>query len=175
MPQNSPSLRRISPALFVLSALCVGGCAGLPRIDPSGERFLVFPDNDAAVTAPGLPAPAGNLVAPPVVGSGGNSACPLCPFGNGGLGNCGLGESCLGSLRALGSACPLDGSCRDFDLFGARSPTAPPPGPAVATPLAATAPRATLPDADETLSVTPERILAPVGSEVVLKAGVLRE
>ena len=128
----SPAQRRLPLLLAVLIPLgtLVGGCAQFPRIDPSGERFLIWPGPAAASPALGaLSAIPTNQVAPPVFGSGGGgSLCPLCPLGGCPLGGCGL-----------------------------------------AAPLTNTVGRPTLP---EQLRITPERILAPVGSEVVLKAGV---
>lgn len=120
--------------VLMLVSLLASGCVGLPRIDPSGRRLLVWPDRTAqsapASGLPGLPS-LGNVDVPPV-------------------------------------------------LAGQAPPVVPPPAPAVpggapiafgsvpAGPVAQTA----QPPADEKLSITPSRLLAPVGSEVILKAGV---
>ena len=106
------------------------GLLGLPRIDPSGERCLIWPSgkgcclcplSDPAPTLASAPplsaAPAGNPLAPPV------TTDPYFPPG-------------AGTAAGLG-----------------------PPVAAATTPT-------------ETLTMTPERVLAPVGSEVVLRAGI---
>jgi len=90
-----------------LCALTVGGCAGLPRIDPTGERLFIWPQNQASAVSPA----AGNPVAPAVFTD------PVFP-----------------------------------------QPT--PGQPGVALP----------PVPQDTLSITPQRILAPVGTEVLLKS-----
>jgi uncharacterized repeat protein (TIGR01451 family) len=108
-----------------LAYVVAGGCAGLPRIDPSGERLLIWPKDQPRVASNVLVAPSSSVVAPPVV----------------------------------------------TDPFF--------PQPAVAaTPAAAITPGVT-PAAvalakvpTDKVTITPERVLAPVGSEVVLKAAV---
>ncbi len=88
-------------------ALTTGGCAGLPRIDPTGERIFLRPQNRVTPVA----APATNPLAPPVF----------------------------------------------------TDPVFPQPVPGQ--------PRVGLPPVpQDTLTITPERILAPVGSEVLLKS-----
>ncbi|TWT73573.1 hypothetical protein Pla123a_39090 [Posidoniimonas polymericola] len=133
---------------LVLAALAVAtltGCAmnGLPRIDPSGERFFIWPDSQPVVgplASPGavIAPPGGNATLPPV-GSAGTTAstgpsCPLCPL-------CPLG-------------CPLGGLFDDKTVIG---PVAGGPPPVEPT---------------NRVTLTPGRVLAPVGSEVVLRAGV---
>ncbi|MEQ8210357.1 MAG: hypothetical protein RH917_11040 [Lacipirellulaceae bacterium] len=109
--------RRDLPTLVVVAlAICIvglSGCAGLrcPRIDPTGERLLIWPKDQPRAT----PVVAGNPTAPPVLTD---------PF------------------------------------FPAQ--------PATAVPVQAARP-------PEVLKVTPERILAPIGSEVVIKAGICEE
>jgi uncharacterized repeat protein (TIGR01451 family) len=134
---------------LALAAVVIGGCASFPRIDPSGERFLIWPNQSATSTVPppaslpALPPLAGNQAAPPAVGAPavGSSAasdggfCPLCPF-------CNLND---------GACC----FCRDSD-----------PNPAAASLAAAPG------SPSEKMQVTPSRVLAPVGSEVVVRAGV---
>jgi uncharacterized repeat protein (TIGR01451 family) len=107
-----------------LAYVAVGGCAGLPRIDPSGERILIWP-KDRPQVATTLVAPPSSVVAPPVV----------------------------------------------TDPFF--------PQPAVATAPLATVSPGVLPATvalsqvpQDRVTITPERVLAPVGSEVVLKAAV---
>ncbi|WP_197526141.1 DUF11 domain-containing protein [Botrimarina colliarenosi] len=118
LSRRSPKAWRVA----LVAALLTSGCAGLPRIDPSGRRFLIWPEPQA--TAPTLPSQGGNLDVPPV-------------------------------------------------YAGAVPPAAPPPygAPAYGAPAGPVAVTAQSP-ADENLTITPSRILAPVGSEVILKAGV---
>ncbi|MEQ8848334.1 hypothetical protein [Botrimarina sp.] len=117
--------------LAVAAAVLVSGCAGLPRIDPSGRRILVWPEPAAPAAAPaGLPS-LGNVDAPPVFS--GQTVSPLPP-----------------------ATAPPVGSVAGVPTF-----VQPSPQQAVAAK-----------PAEETLSITPERVLAPIGSEVVLKAGV---
>lgn len=114
---TTPTLRSPLPTLLVVAlAVCIvglSGCAGLrcPRIDPTGERFFIWPKDQPQAT----PLVAGNPTAPPVLTD---------PF------------------------------------FPAQ--------PAAAVPVQAARP-------PEVLKVTPERILAPIGSEVVIKAGICEE
>lgn len=133
--------------LLLIGVAVLQGCARLPRIDPSGERLLIWPNRTAA-PAPALgSASASNAAAPPVYAPGTGPCLGLC-------------DNCRGNCRDLYDW--ITGS--DY-----QSPTslAPAPQPAVAT-----VSRPGYPDASEQLSITPERILAPVGSEVVLRAGV---
>lgn len=125
-------------------ALCLASHAGcaldrLPRIDPTGERILIFPGDEPTATAaivttptavdpftgaaPIVP-PSGNLVASPVLGD----SSSLC---------------CLGRLFS---------------------------GPSIIGPPVAAV--AGAPQAQDRVVMTPERVLAPIGSEVVLRAGV---
>lgn len=103
----------------------------MPRIDPSGRRVFIWPNQTAATTAAPVSS-TGNLTAPPV-------------------------------------------------LAGQAAPVVPPPAPVapVPVPVPVAAPIASAPvaqtvqsPADENLTITPSRLLAPVGSEVILKAGV---
>ncbi|MDC0936938.1 hypothetical protein OAS39_11685 [Pirellulales bacterium] len=104
--------RRLLPRVLTLCALATIGCAGLrgPRIDPTGERILIWPKDQVQAA----PAAVANPVAPPVYTD---------PF------------------------------------FPANQ------NPAAAAPVVAGPP-------PHVLKITPDRILAPVGSEVVLKAGI---
>lgn len=108
-----------------MAALVTSGCAGLPRIDPSGRRILIWPERQATTAAPTLASP-GNINVPPVYA--GTVAPPA---------------------TAAAPAGPT--------TFGA--PAAPVTNTALSPP-------------DEELKITPSRVLAPVGSEVILKAGV---
>jgi hypothetical protein len=137
---------RITLAAILAAQSLLSGCACLPRIDPSGERFLVFPSQQPAAPAGtvGAPAPtfsggAGNVVAPPVLSDGTASAS--------------TSNDCLGC-----------GNLYDQVFHGDRSSTAVDPanGQVVDVP-------------EERLTLTPSKVLAPVGSEVVLRAGVCNQ
>lgn len=115
--------------LALLAVVLVGGCAGLPRIDPSGRRILIWPEATSAPQAqlPSLPSlpQLGNIDVPPVVAGQAPIVAPPEPTGP--------------------------------SVFG--------------TPVPQTVMAARV-GADEELKITPSRLLAPVGSEVILKAGV---
>lgn len=105
-------------------AVMIAGCAGLrvPRIDPTGERVFIWPQNQVA-----LPSPiTGTVQAPPVYTD------PVFPQ-------------------------------------PALTPGVVPPTAAPGT-IQPTVPGLTV--AQDRLSITPDRILAPVGSEVILRAGI---
>ncbi|TWU25842.1 DUF11 domain-containing protein [Bythopirellula polymerisocia] len=121
---DRPRLISSTPKLVLaLAALVVSGCACLPRIDPSGERFFIWPNQEA--TSAVLAAPAiGNPVAPPVFTD------PVFP------------QATMPTASAAAAS-----------TFGAPVQ----PGNTVAP---------------ETLTISPERVLAPIGSEVILKAGI---
>lgn len=129
---NTPRQTRLL-ALAAAGLLACGfgaGCAGLPRIDPSGNRLLIWPKDEPqqavisnptaapVYSTPGLPATAPPvLTAPP---AGAPSTAPL------------VGPT--GAPQAMTAG--MVGAPRDV------------------------------------LTMTPERILAPVGSEVVLKSSI---
>ncbi|TWT90778.1 Large cysteine-rich periplasmic protein OmcB [Pseudobythopirellula maris] len=147
------TLRRVIAAALLLA---VGGCAQwrLPRIDPSGERIFL-PQQASAPAAPqvnpNLPL-LGNVDAAPVL----SAPTPLAASPSG-L-NTGLG--CIDN-------CPVANWLNDeihsgCDWLHGDSPTVSPPG----MPVTAARP------VRERLVMTPQRVLAPVGSEVILKAGV---
>jgi uncharacterized repeat protein (TIGR01451 family) len=100
----------------------------LPRIDPSGERVLIWPKDEPQAA---ILAPPSSVVAPPVVTD------PVFP------------------QPAVVSVAPAAG-----------------PSAVVATPGATPASLALAAAAQDKVTIAPERILAPVGSEVVLKASV---
>lgn len=113
MSLESKQARRWQYLPLMLCALIVVGCAGLPRIDPSGERVLVWPQNQPVVATPGV----GAVQAPPVYTDPVFPAPQLQP---------GL----------VSSTVPVVGI------------------------------------AEDRMAITPDRIMAPVGSEVVLRAGI---
>ncbi|WP_428304944.1 hypothetical protein [Lacipirellula sp.] len=142
MPTLPAYHRRLLVLLALACALVDAGCAGLrcprcPRIDPSGERCLIWPKDEAAVaTVPppstvfpaataSLPTVPGNTTAPPVLTD------PVFP---------------QPELPAVATAAP-------------GVPIAP-----VSTQVAT--------EPQDRLTLSPERMLAPVGTEVVLKANI---
>ena len=98
---------------LILCAVAMVGCACLPRIDPTGERVFIWPQNQPVVATPGV----GNVQAPPVYTD------PVFP-----------------------------------------QPALPPTAVAGAVPA--------VPVAVDRMAITPDRVLAPVGSEVILRAGI---
>lgn len=146
------------PARLLLAALALAasGCAvdRLPRIDPSGDSILIFPSEEPAVAqpAPGyvtstIPGSAATAIAPP---PGNVEAPPALP----------------GGTVASSDACPLCPFCPGCPLCPlGESPTV--VGPVATGPVAE-------PPTDR-VTLTPARVLAPVGSEVVLRAGVCGE
>ena len=140
--------RRLLGLLAIASLLVDAGCAGLrcplncplrcPRIDPTGERCLIWPKDEAALaTVPPpatvfpaatatLPALAGNPTAPPVLTD------PVFP--------------------------------------APEAPAVPAATGVPVTPVSTQGVALTTPQ--DRLTLSPERILAPVGSEVVLKANI---
>lgn len=124
---RSPSRSTFALLAALVAGLLASGCAGLPRIDPSGRQILIWPDRQTAAPAlPGVPT-LGNIDVPPV--------------------------------------------------FAGQTPTVPPPGDPLAAPVLGATPVIVQPGQPgapraEQLSITPRRLLAPVGSEVILKAGV---
>ena len=121
MPRHTGHFRTLLAAWAVACAL-VGGCASLPRIDPTGERVLIWPKDQPGAAPLVVP---GNIQAPPV------------------------------------------GS----DPFFPQAPVVAAPA-AVAAPGVIPATVAMSPGPLDRLTITPERVLAPVGSEVVLKTSI---
>ncbi|NOY41698.1 MAG: hypothetical protein GXP26_07680 [Planctomycetes bacterium] len=113
MVSQPPQHRIWRYAAIAVCAVVIGGCAGLPRIDPTGERVFIWPRQQAQPVAPSV----GNAQVSPVFTDPVFPAPTLPPT--------------IGAL-----------------------PVGAPPVP------------------QDTLSITPQRVLAPVGSEVILKAGL---
>jgi uncharacterized repeat protein (TIGR01451 family) len=128
--RNTPWLLLLLAAAHALTAGCAGlRCPGCPRIDPTGERFLIWPKDEVRTPVATVPPVAGNLTAPPVVTD------PVFP------------QPSVPAVPAAAPGVPI-------------APTVTPASAAVAQgPV-------------EKLAITPERILAPVNSEVVLKAAI---
>ncbi|MEN0110575.1 MAG: hypothetical protein AAF805_07600 [Planctomycetota bacterium] len=134
-------------AVLLVTGCLVTGCAGLPRIDPSGRRIFIWPERPAAGSVPstfggGSDAPLGNVDAPPVFS--GQTAPPVGPTPGAGALTPTFGQPPTGLTTP-----PAGG------IVGTTPATGPTGGPRT-----------------ERLSITPSRMLAPVGSEVILKAGV---
>lgn len=136
---------RITLAAILAAQCLLPGCAGLPRIDPSGERFLVFPNQQAA--------PAGSVAAPAPTFSGGPGNVVAPPVLSDGTAPASTSNDCLGC-----------GNLYDQVFHGSQPATAvdPASGQVVDVP-------------EERLTLTPSKVLAPVGSEVVLRAGVCNQ
>lgn len=147
--------------LLALCAVAMSGCASWegPRIDPSGERLFIWPDEAPATTfgpattaPPAWPTTPGPVAAPPVWPD------PAPPS----------------------QSTPVAPTIVAPPVTTTVPPSTPPPVavPPVAAPPPA-APVAAVPAVpvvvgQPSLRITPERVLAPVGSEVVLRAGICR-
>jgi Domain of unknown function DUF11 len=171
----------IRRANFTAIALCwcatlAGGCASWPgpRIDPSGESLLLWPNQSAQVPVVAAPAgspfvapppalvapPFGNLQAPPVYPD--VPAVPMAP-----------------PVITVPAPLPATGPTATTVPYGAAPvvpapviPAMPVPAVAAVTHGVATPLGAAVPVGQDYMRVTPDRVLAPVGSEVVLKAGI---
>lgn len=155
----SPALSKYRMLVLLLAlASSLAGCAlnNLPRIDPTGQRLLIFPGDPTPVATPlagdtaptlnpalasNLPVAPSNTVAPPVYTD------PLLPG--------------------------APGSTYGRDLLGRQTITGPPVSSVAGTPLGG--PIAVPTQPGERLTITPSRLLAPVGSEVILLGGVCAE
>ncbi|MGL4512100.1 MAG: hypothetical protein ACRCT8_03355 [Lacipirellulaceae bacterium] len=142
--RGRPATRVAARVAMLVLLVATSGCASLPRIDPSGERFLLWPNQQPSAPGfatppanlPSLPPLAGNQAAPPATGTPtttNENACPLCPFCN-----------------LSGGACCFCGDGQSDVPAVAAAPGAP----------------------KERMQLTPSRVLAPVGSEVIVRAGV---
>lgn len=140
--------RRLLGLLAIASLLVDAGCAGLrcplncplrcPRIDPTGERCLIWPKDEAALATVPPPAtvfPAATATLPALAGN--PTAQPV------------LTDPVFPAPEAPAAA----------------AATGVPVTPVSTQGVALTTPQ-------DRLTLSPERILAPVGSEVVLKANI---
>lgn len=144
--RNTPFWLACGVALVALPL--VGGCAadGLPRIDPTGESLFVWPGQQPAVTNPFAPPPALAVTSTP-----GNIVAPPVYSDPA---NPGTFAPPAATFPAVAAA------------PGAATAAVSPPN-VVGTTVAASAP-----GPQDTLTLSPNRVLAPVGSEVILRAGV---
>jgi uncharacterized repeat protein (TIGR01451 family) len=115
---------------LALCAVAGSGCASCPRIDPSGERCFIWPNQQQQQQSIPVVPIAGNATAPPVLTD------PIFP------------QPPVVTPPVVAST--------------TSAATVPPPPPIPTTP-------------SETMAMTPDRVLAPVGSEVVLRTGICNE
>ncbi len=147
------SIQHATALLLALVGIAAGGCAmnELPRIDPTGQRLLVFPGEPTPAIAP-LP----------------QAAAPTLPPG------------AVASLPAVPGNVEAPPVYTDPYLPGPGGPTTTPSAQSVVVgpPVAATTGQPVTiaaPVAGEALSISPSRVLAPIGSEVILIGGVCAE
>lgn len=164
-------------AIASLGAILIGGCATYqgPRIDPTGESLFVWPGQPAVVaapappgavatpaaapTSPALPAappvaaplPFGNVQAPPVYSDPPMPAIPPTP-------------------AAVPGAVPAPYPYAPTSAVSLPANTVTPAVPIVSAGVSPYA--AVVPPGHEHLRLTPDRFVAPVGSQVLLKAGI---
>ncbi len=183
-------LSRIQLAAVAMAcAMICAGCATWqgPRIDPTGEQLFVWPNTPPpAVVAPPFPGPAtlpaapaavappptAPGVAPPVLAPQPVSPTAPLPFGN-------VQAPPVYSDPPTPAIAPPPGGVVPPVPYvpGAAAPsllpaTVTPAVPNVA-PVAGQAPATTVPPGREFLRLTPDRFVAPVGTQVLLKAGVV--
>lgn len=131
----------------------VGGCSGLPRIDPSGQRLLIFPGEEPPI--PSLPV-ASTLPAPP-------SNLPAAP------------QNVVAPPATTDPYLPgTPGSTVTTDLLGRPVVVGPALG-ATGTPVAGVSTVIAPPVTGDRIVVSPQRVIAPIGTEVVVKAGVCND
>jgi uncharacterized repeat protein (TIGR01451 family) len=137
-----------------LVALLSGGCASW-RIDPTGEHFFI-PDNQppAAVVAP---PPPGTLAPPFVPGAVAPAPAIAAPLPTGPL-----------------QAPPVypDTSLSPPIPVGPPTAIGPPLPPGVAPTSVVGPPLVAVPIRQDRVIISPDRVMAPIGSEVVLRAGI---
>ena len=162
--------RRLLSCAVIAGALPCAGCASwqLPRIDPTGESLLIWPDQPpVAVVAPppGVPVVVAPGVAPPFVAPAPPPVVPL-PSGN-------VQAAPVYSDVPAAPLAPAPAAIGPPIVTVPAVLVAPPgvPVPVIAQSIAVPPPGA-VPVGQDYLRITPDRVLAPVGSEVVLKAGI---
>ncbi|HVT29675.1 MAG TPA: hypothetical protein VHE81_16780 [Lacipirellulaceae bacterium] len=193
MPRNNLS-RVLFTAVAGSCAMVFAGCATWqgPRIDPTGERLLIWPNEQpAAVVAPPVPspvaAPPGAAVVPspavPVVPQPAVAPPPVAPnavppnaplpFGN-------VQAPPVYSDPPMPPVAPPPAGVSapaPYIPGAATAPSLPPatvtPAVPIVTPVAGQPPATTVPAGHAYLRLTPDRMIAPVGTQVLLKAGVM--
>lgn len=174
-----------------MMAMMIVGCASWqgPRIDPTGERFFTWPNQPppAIVAPPGLPpgsVPIGPPVATPAPGlpvsapaivTGPPVAAPL-PFGNVQAPPVYSDPTPPPIPPPPPGVIPPVPYAPGTAIPGTVSPALPPgtvtPAVPIVPPVAGAPPTPTTPPGSTFVRLTPDRLVAPVGSEVFLKAGV---
>ena len=154
-PSTNRGFRSLGTTLVIV--VIASGCAGMPRIDPTGEHFFL-PAGEATPSAvvggttyvappvppTFVPPPSGNIDVPPIYAQ---PTTPTLPAGT-------LPQTNPFAMAQVVS--PLGG------------PVSTPAGPAVA----GGGVQAVVTQPTEYIRVLPEQVLAPIGSEVVLRAGI---
>ena len=180
---------RLSLAAIAVCAMMFGGCASWqgPRIDPTGERFLTWPNQapPGIAAPPGLPPgsvpigppvavpPPGVPVAAPTVVTGPPVAAPL-PFGNVQAPPV-YSDPTPPPIVPAPTVIPPVPYAPGTAIPGTVSPPLPAstltPAVPIVAPVAGAPPAPTTPPGSTFVRLTPDRLVAPVGSEVFLKAG----
>lgn len=143
--------------MLAIAGIAASGCAldQLPRIDPTGQRLLVFPGEPTPAIAP-LP-----QVAAPTLPPGATSSTIAAP------------TNVVAPPVYTDPFLPGGPGASSTDLLGRPVVVGPPVASTTGQPVGGVAVAATPPG--EALSITPSRVLAPVGSEVILIGGVCAE
>ena len=154
-PPTNQGFRPLVAAFVVV--VITSGCAGMPRIDPTGEHFFLPAGQSTPPAVVGattyvapsvpptfVPPPSGNIEVPPVY------AQPTVPS------------------RPVGTPPQTNPFAMAQVVSPLGAPASTPAGPAVAGGGAQTV----VMRPPEYIRVLPERVLAPIGSEVVLRAGI---
>jgi uncharacterized repeat protein (TIGR01451 family) len=148
-------------------AVIASGCASwqLPRIDPSGQSLFIWPNQaplPIAVAAPSPAIPVGAPVPAPAVAAPlptNIQAAPVYPD----VPTAPLAPGAAPVLSTISN--PLTPTIVGPPV----AVTSGPPGSSLAQPVS---PAGAIPIGVDHLRITPDRVMAPIGSEVVLKAGI---
>ncbi len=155
-------------AVIAVCAMTLAGCATYqgPRIDPTGEQLLVWsnqtpppvvaPPGTVVASAAATPVPFGNVQAPPVYS---DPAMPTIPP---------MAPGAVIPSVPYAPATAIPGTVSAMCPVSTVTPSVP-----VVTPQPGAAPAATVPPGNTFVRLTPDRLVAPVGTEVFLKAGVM--
>lgn len=156
---HPPPSRTLQAVLIALAVATAGGCAlnRLPRIDPTGQRLFVPPSQAAPI--PALPAAS----AAPTLAPGAAGGLPATPPNV-------VAPPAYTDPYLPGGPQPATATT---DWLGRPVVVGPPVATVPGQPVAGPAAVPSVPG--EALSITPSRILAPVGSEVILVGGVCAE
>jgi uncharacterized repeat protein (TIGR01451 family) len=181
---------RVSLTAIAVCAMTFAGCASWqgPRIDPTGERLLAWPNEapPAMIAPPGLPPgsipvgpsvatpPPGLPVGAPAVVTGPPMAAPL-PFGNMQAPPV-YSDPTPPPIVPPPTVIPQVPYAPTAAIAGSVAPALPAatvtPAVPIVAPLPGAPPTPTTPPGSTFVRLSPDRLVAPVGSEVFLKAGV---